>query len=155
MITTANRMALFAVTIALLANVAPNDALAQEESPPSSGQMAENLNPANWRMPQWKLPSIRGLLPSTGEKAAIKKKKDGLFAEVTKTASNSWARTKEALNPQKLNPVNFLPASARMPSAEKPSESKPGFFRSLFSPVTSQPEDPSVNNFLRQSRLDP
>ena len=122
----------------------------------STGSMASGLNPMNWRMPQWKMPNFRELLPAQEEKAAIKKKKDGLFDEVTQTASRSWNRTKKALNPQKLNPVNFFPASARMPSSNRQEEAKPGFFRSLFTPSEAPADSSStVSDFLSQSRPQP
>jgi hypothetical protein len=117
-------------------------------------QIAHGLNPANWRMPQWKMPDFRSWLPGNDEKARIKKKKDGLVDEVSATASNSWNKTKRALNPQKLNPVNFFPASSRTPSARKVEESKPGFFRSLLAPQPPPPtKSPTVTDFLRQPRV--
>jgi hypothetical protein len=118
-------------------------------------QIASGLNPLNWRMPQWKMPNFRRLLPGNEEKARIKNKKDGLFDEVGKTASNSWNKTKTALDPQKLNPANFFTASARTPSAPKAKE-KPGFFRSLFAPEPEvEKSNATVTDFLRQSRPGP
>ena len=117
--------------------------------------MAGALNPMNWRMPQWKMPNFRAMLPGQDEKARIKKKKDSLLDEVTKTASNSWSRTKAALNPQKLNPVNFFPASARTPAPSRQPESKPGFFRSLFAPPPPDNDPATVTDFLRQPRPNP
>jgi hypothetical protein len=117
-------------------------------------QFAHGLNPLNWRMPQWKMPDFRQLLPGNDEKTRIKKKKDGLVDEVTKTASNSWQKTKQAT--AKLNPVNFLPASSRTPSSSTSrNEEKPGFFRSLFTPPPPEPNDTTVTDFLRQSRPGP
>ncbi|TWU59285.1 hypothetical protein Poly51_20720 [Rubripirellula tenax] len=116
-----------------------------EPASPMAG-MFSNLNPANWKMPNFK-----SMLPGQEEKARIVEKKDGLFAEVKKSASTSWAKTKEVFNPQKLNPVNFFPASSRTESIDE--EPKPGFFRSLFTPAPAQePQTETVQDFLKQSR---
>ena len=149
-----------ALTMVLCADLsiatAQETATAQKEEPITIGQMASGLNPMNWKMPQWKMPNFRGMLPAQEEKARIKKKKDGLLSEVTQTASNSWSRTKDALNPQKLNPANFFTASARTPSTSEKEETKPNFFSSLFTPA-EEPADSNatVTDFLRQSRPSP
>ena len=104
------------------------------------------LNPANWKMP-----SFQSLLPGAEEKTRIKKKKDGLFQELTQSVSGSWNRTKAVFNPQKLNPANFFTASAKTPSP-KSSDAKPGFFRSLFTPGAKSQETGTVNDFLAQPR---
>ena len=107
-------------------------------------QLVHGLNPMNWKMPDF-----RQLLPGNDEKARIKKKKEGLMDEVTKTASNSWSKTKQA-----LNPVKFLPASSRTPSpASRQQAEQPGFFRSLFGAgKPAAQEKPTVTDFLRQER---
>ena len=154
---TAKRIA-FAAAVTLFLLACPQVGIAQQpaEQGPTIGQMAAGLNPMNWRMPQWKMPNFRQMLPGADEKARIKKKKEGLFDEVTKTASNSWMKTKEMLNPQKLNPVRFMPASSRTPSPGNAQESKPGFFRSLWSPAPPVERDnATVTDFLRQSRPSP
>jgi hypothetical protein len=125
-------------------------ARADELVPPTPMQRIVNgLNPANWRMPDF-----RSLLPGQEEKVRIKKKKDGLFTEVSDTAANSWAKTKEMFNPQKLNPARMFPASARTPSSREDAN-KPGFFQSLFSPQPPEKEVTTVNDFLKQSRPTP
>lgn len=125
-------------------------ARADELVPPTPMQRLVNgLNPANWTMP-----NFRSILPGQDEKARIKKKKDGLFTEVSDTAANSWAKTKEMFNPQKLNPARMFPASARTPSSREASN-KPGFFQSLFSPQPAEKEVTTVNDFLKQSRPSP
>jgi hypothetical protein len=122
-----------------------------ETQPSAVGQMASNLNPMNWRMPQWKKPSFKAMLPAKDEQAQLKKKKDGLFSEVGKTASNSWTRTKEV-----LSPTNFFTASARKPEPEPEEEPKPGFFHSLFNPTPEEEqEDATVTDFLSKSRPTP
>lgn len=155
--TTAMRTAIGAAALTLFLFADLTTASAQTEVEPSPiGQMASGLNPMNWRMPQWKMPNFRQLLPGNDEKARIVKKKDGLFDEVGKTASNSWNKTKNALNPQNLNPVKFLPASARTPAPSPQQESKPGFFRSLFAPAPPAKDDSAtVTDFLSQSRPSP
>ena len=159
--TTARQTAIGAAAVVLFLCTDLQSATAQAEMGPSPiQQMAGALNPMNWRLPQWnpqwKMPSFRAMLPGNDEKARIRKKKDGLFDEVTKTASNSWNKTKQALNPQKLNPIRFMPASARTPAPQRQPESKPGFFRSLFTPAPPPREDnTTVTDFLRQSRPSP
>ena len=117
--------------------------------PSPMGRLVSGLNPANWTMP-----NFRSILPGQEEKARIKKKKDGLFTEVSGTAANSWAKTKEIFNPQKLNPARMFPASARTPSSREDSK-EPGFFQSLFSPQPPEREVTTVNDFLKQSRPSP
>ena len=144
-----------ALSLFLMADL-PNARAGTVVEPTAMQQIAHGLNPANWRMPQWKMPNFRALLPGNDEKARIKKKKDGLMDEVGATASNSWNKTKRALDPQKLNPVKYLPASSRTPAAKKKEESKPGFFRSLLSPQPPAPKPSStVTDFLRQPRPGP
>jgi len=125
-----------------------------EEQPSTVGKLVHGLNPLNWSMPQWKMPDFRSILPDREEKTRIKKKKDGLFSEVTKTASNSWEKTKAAFDPEKLNPIRMFPASARTPS-NRSEPKEPGFFRSLFTPAPRENEIETVNDFLRQSRPQP
>lgn len=112
------------------------------------------LNPANWRMPEMKMPSFKTLMPQAEEKARITKKKDGLFSEVGQTASNSWNRTKQMFNPQKLNPVRFMTASSRTPSESK-TETKPNFFQALFAPAPPPKSTETVTDFLGQDRPNP
>ena len=127
---------------------------ADEVTPASPfGQMASKLNPANWKMP--KMPNFQGLLPQAEEKARVTKKKDSLVDEVGKTASSSWDRTKEALNPQKLNPANFFTASSRTPGNAAPTEKKPGFFQSLFSPFVPADENETMSGWIGQPRPTP
>lgn len=154
--TMAKHVAVGAAALAMVMFADLSKASADEVIAPSpASQFASKLNPANWKMPKFKMPNFKALLPTNDEQARIKKKKDGLFDEVGKTASNSWGKTKEALNPQNLNPAKFFPASARTPSTkEVTEEKKPGFFRSLFSPPP-QDESETVTDFLRQSRPSP
>ena len=140
-----------ALTLLLCANSSTATAQTSTTDPTPIVRMVSGLNPMNW-----KLPNFREMLPAQEEKARIKKKKDGLFDEVTQTASRSWNRTKEVLNPQKLNPVNFFPASARTPSSKQTEKAEPGFFRSLFAPAEEPADDnATVTDFLRQSRPSP
>jgi hypothetical protein len=116
--------------------------------------MVHNMNPANWTMPQWRMPNFRSILPGQEEKAVIKKNKDGFVDGVQKSAQKSWTRTKEVLDPQKLNPTRFFPgATAGNKTPSKPSEpEKPGFFGSLFGlePEAEKPKTP--NEFLDGKR---
>ena len=122
--------------------------------PSPMGRLVQGLNPANWTMPEWKMPNFQSLLPGQEEKTRIKKKKDGLFDEMSQTASNSWTKTKKMFDPQKLNPARMFPASARTPAKPSAPE-KPGFFRSLFAPEPPEKEVETVTDFLRQSRPSP
>src|SRR6056297_2956780 len=149
--TMACRLVAGPLCILLMAIALGADARADEFVPPSPvSRLAHGLNPANWSLP--KLPDLRTLLPGSQEKARIKKKKNSLVEEVSKTASASWQRTRQALDPQKLIPMRMFPASARTPSAQ-PTAKEPGFFSSLFSfGKSSQDDEMTVNGFLRQSR---
>jgi len=139
-----------ALTLLLFADLSTATAQTKTTDPTPIGRMVSGLNPMNWQMP-----NFRDMLPAQEEKARIKKKKDGLFDEVTQTASRSWNRTKQVLNPQKLNPVNFFPASARTPSSKQTKKAEPGFFRSLFTAAEEPNDNATVTDFLRQSRPSP
>lgn len=140
-----------AISLLLLADV-PAGIADTTVGPSPLQQMARSLNPANWKMPQWKMPNFRELLPGSDEKARIKTKKNGLLDEVGKTASKSWNKTKRAFDPEKFKPKRVFPASARTP-AKKPRDDKPGFFRSLLAPQPPQKGGSStVTDFLRQPR---
>lgn len=116
------------------------------------GQWVHNLNPVNWRMP--KFPTFRSLLPRQEEQARIRKKQEGLVEEVSKTASGSWQRTKEALNPQRFAPSKLFPASAKTPSTP-PDQQRPGFFQSLFGASAPPPGPKDPAGFLKQPRINP
>jgi hypothetical protein len=149
---TSHRIFAFAATVALsfvLSLSSITTATAQESGAAPMGP----LNPANWKMPSFKMPTFQSLMPGNDEKARIKKKKDGFFQEVTQSASNSWTKTKQVFNPQKLNPVNYFTASAKSPA--KPEADKPGFFSSLFAPHPVEQESGTVTDFLRQDRPNP
>ena len=121
--------------------------LSAEEAvqPTTFGQFFNSLNPANWKMP-----NFRSLLPQTEEKARIKKKREGLVEEVGKTASSSWTRTRDALNPAK-----FFTTSAKSPAQSTPPSDEPGFLQSLFAPPVPPDENETVSGFLKQSRPSP
>jgi hypothetical protein len=139
--------------LALNFGLASPSSFADEVVPPSPVErLARGLNPVNWQMPKWKMPDLPSLLPGNEEKARIKKKKDGFFGEVSKTASNSWNKTKAAFSPDNFSPMQIFPASSRTPSktADKP---KRGFFESLFSPLPAREEsNETVNQWLNQPR---
>ncbi len=112
--------------------------------PSTTGSFFSNLNPANWRMPK-----INEILPGQDDRTRIRKKKDGLFTDVTDTATRTWDRTKKTFDPRRLNPMNLLP-----PKPATTNDS-PGFFGSLFGAKPAEPQitnTSTVNDFLRQSK---
>ena len=119
------------------------------------GKAASAMNPLNWKMPQLKMPNFKSLLPSKAEQTEINEKKDGLFDQVGKTASNSWSKTKTALSPKNLNPARFFTASSKSAVKTTPvKEKKPGFWSKLLSPwPEEEPEQTTVTDFLRQPRV--
>ncbi len=121
------------------------------------GRVANTMNPLNWKMPKFKMPNFKRLLPSKTEQTEIKEKKDGLFDEVGKTASNSWTKTKNALNPKNMNPAKFFTTSSRKSATREVKKDKePGFWRSLLNPwPEEQPQESTVSDFLRQPRISP
>jgi hypothetical protein len=151
------RKALAALVVGCFVFVSAVNAGAQEvveetSKAPSLGQMASGLNPMNWEMPSFKMPSFRNMLPGAKEKEAIIEKKDGLVTEVGKSVSSSWQRTKSALNPMKLMPVSE--------KSNVQETKEPGFFSRLFSPPASSASSSkdstgSVNDFLSQERPQP
>ena len=121
------------------------------------GQVANAMNPLNWRRPKFKMPNFKSLLPNKTEQTEVKKKKDGLFDEVGKTASNSWTKTKNALNPKNMNPTRFFTTSSRTPAKKQVKKDKePGFWSSLLNPwPEEQRQESTVSDFLRQPRISP
>lgn len=119
------------------------------------GKAASAMNPLNWKMPQIKMPNFKSLLPSRAERTKTNEMKDGLFDQVGKTASNSWSKTKTALNPRNLNPVKFFTTSSKSAVKKTPvKEKKPGFWSKLLSPwPEEEPEQTTVTDFLRQPRV--
>ena len=118
-------------------------------APSAIGKWVSNLNPMNWKRPEFKLPSFGDLMPGQGEQDRIIQRKDGLVSEVGASAKNSWQRTKEAFNPMKV-----LPAANRTPSPSPSGTEKPGFFKRLFTPPPP-PQAATVNDFLKQDRIQP
>jgi len=119
------------------------------------GKAASAMNPLNWKMPQLKMPNFKSLLPSKAEQTEINEKKDGLFDQVGKTASNSWSKTKTALSPKNLNPARFFTTSSKSAVKTTPvKEKQPGFWSKLLSPwPEEEPEQTTVTDFLRQPRV--
>ena len=119
------------------------------------GKAASAMNPLNWKMPQLKMPNFKSLLPSKAEQTEINEKKDGLFDQVGKTASNSWSKTKTALSPKNLNPARFFTTSSKSAVKTMPvQEKEPGFWGKLLSPwPEEEPEQTTVTDFLRQPRV--
>ncbi|TWU31571.1 hypothetical protein [Novipirellula artificiosorum] len=121
-------------------------------SPPTFGEFASGLNPMNWKMPQWKMPSLKSMLPGQDDKTRIVKKKDGLVSDVKQTASKSWQKTKEIFDPSRLSPSNLF--VQKEDPASKPDS--PGFFGSLFGPREPAETEriATANEFLAQPRVD-
>ena len=128
---------------------------AEPEESSGFAQAASVMNPLNWKIPQLKMPNFKGLLPSKAEQTEINEKKDGLFDQVGKTASNSWSKTKTALSPKNLNPVRFFTTSSKSAVKTTPvKDKKPGFWGKLLSPwPEEEPEQTTVTDFLRQPRV--
>lgn len=118
--------------------------IAAEQPNTTQPSLATKLNPMNWKMPAFLVPNK--------DQDRIVERKNSLVGDVKSTASQSWQRTKTALNPARLNPMNLF-ASAE---PERPAKKKePGFFSSMFSPSEPEPEErvATVNEFLNQDRL--
>ena len=138
-------MGIAAFAFALSFSVEPVSA--QEPGPIS--KVAEKINPANWKLPTFRLPNF--LVPQD-EQNRIVQRKDGLVQDIKGTAARSWQRTKDTLNPSRLNPMNLFAGASS--SSDHGGQKKPGFFSSLLSPPASQPTErvATVNEFLGQSR---
>ena len=112
------------------------------------GRVVHGLNPMNWKMP--KVPTFQQVMPSKEDKTRITKKKNNLMTDMKQTASKSWNKTKDVLNPKRLLPTNLFAAK---PEATQPQRDvkQVGFFESLLRPQPPQKTD-SVNDFLKQKR---
>lgn len=111
--------------------------------------LMQGLNPANWKMPKLKMPTMDKFLPTKSEKDRVITKKDGLVQEVSKTAKKSWQRTKDTLNPMKLIPVGFRQNQQTTPAPKKEG----GFFSGLFGPKEEAAPTSSVTDFLKQDPI--
>ncbi|SMP53492.1 hypothetical protein SAMN06265222_104121 [Neorhodopirellula lusitana] len=144
------RFTLIVLTVAFLSMTHIETASAQDSQPSGFGAVFQKLNPANWKAPSFQMPSF--LVPQE-DKTRIVERKDGLVADIKGTASRSWTRTRETLNPARLNPMNLF-AGTGDTAGTATGESKPGFFSSLLSPPATEPAErvASVNEFLGQER---
>jgi hypothetical protein len=111
------------------------------------GRVVSGLNPMNWKMPKF-----GQMLPTKEEKTRIKDRKDGLMAEVKQTATRSWTKTKDVLNPKRLLPSNMFGTAAQPQQTASTTKEQPGFFGSLFTPQPEVRQVSSVNDFLSQER---
>ena len=123
------------------------------------GRMMQGLNPANWKMPQFKMPTIKSIMPGQEDKDRIIQRKNGLVDEVKGTAMRSWAKTKETLNPMRLIPSSFMGGSN---DGQQPVKQTGGFFSNLLGGGSSNLAEPSavqpasgVNDFLNMSKPTP
>lgn len=126
--------------------------LGEEDPAPSVMQrIGSGMNPMNWKMPDW-----GSILPTQDEKSRVENKKESLVDEISATASRSWTKAKEVLNPAKYNPMKMFSGPSRSPSsrasAGKPQQKEKGFWGSLFAPKSSPEPITDVNDFLRQSK---
>ena len=148
-----------ALCFAVFVGVSANQPIVSADSPVTEGpftRMAQGLNPANWTMPKVNMPSMpsfKKMLPGQEEKRQIIQKKDGLVEEVSKSASNSWNKTKDALNPMKL--ASWRPFGGEETSPQAPAEKSPGFFSTLFQGPVVEEQRSTANDFLKLSRPQP
>ena len=154
MITTTKRITAITAVFTLMLVATHSVANADERIKPSPmAKVTQGLNPKNWKLPKWKMPDFSRLIPG-GEKkkapAREMKKRGSMLEGVSKTASNSWNKTKQVFDAEKLNPMKYLPASSKGKSKE--AKSKPGFFRSLWGTKEQQPAPATPTDFLRLDR---
>jgi len=100
--------------------------------PPTTSSGSQWYNPMQWQMPS---------LPWGGEPPRIRKKSQGLMADMNQSAKRGWAKTKSVLDPSQLFVSDPKPAS---------SKSAPGFWEGLFGPSEEKREVRTVNDFLSQ-----
>ncbi|TWU21023.1 hypothetical protein Pla52o_40550 [Novipirellula galeiformis] len=145
--TTRIAVCVIAFVLAFQLDAAKAESPASTSPTPTMGEFFSGLNPMNWKMPNFK-----SVLPGQDETARIKEKKDGLVSDVSATASRSWQRTKEVLDPRRLSPSNWLPAQSESPQSESP-----GFFSSLFGGKAEAEADServaTVGDFLAQPKI--
>lgn len=136
-------LAIAALAVAL-GSFSPAPSHAQE-----SGGFAKGLNPMNWKMPEFKMPSFKTMMPGAQEQDRIIEKKDGLMSEIGKSASNSWQRTKKS-----LNPMNVLPIGNKS-NVQTMEKKEPGFFSRFFSPPAKKGDSGTMTDFLKLDRPAP
>ncbi len=127
--------------------LASTGSLAAEQPGTSQPSAAAKLNPMNWKMPSFHMPEF--LVPNNDQERIVKRK-NTLVGDIKTTASKSWQRTKATFNPARLNPMNMFAGPTKQPGRQE----KPGFFSSLLSPSSPEPEErvATVNQFLNQDR---
>lgn len=123
---------------------------AQQQQPSAFSKVVQKANPANWKIPSFRLPNF--LVPHD-EQDRIVTRKNGLFQDVKDTTSRSWQRTKQTFNPARLNPMNLFAGPSGGTTTPNDAD-KPGFFSSLLSAPAPEPAErvASVNEFLGQQR---
>ncbi len=124
-----------------------SSSFAQQSGAPPSSSAPSKLNPMNWKMPSFHMPEF--LVPNDDQERIVQRK-NTLVGDIKSTSSKSWQRTKAIFNPARLNPMNMFAGPTPPPGHQK----KPGFFSSLLSPSTPEPEErvATVNQFLNQDR---
>ncbi|QDT08685.1 hypothetical protein [Planctomycetes bacterium K23_9] len=154
-VTPKKRFVIVALSLVLAAIATAPAANADEYQPQTPvGRMMQGLNPANWKMP-----GLTTFMPAKEDKDRIIKRKDGLVSDVKETATRSWTKTKETLNPMRLLPTSLFGSTATPASttADAPAGTpiqKAGFFSSLMgnSEKEVQQTSSSVDDFLRQNK---
>lgn len=100
---------------------------------------------SSWfKPPAWNMPTM----PWSKAKAPARKKSPGMMNQISKSAQQSWSKTKKTLNPARMMPAESKPTST---STSKRSED--GFFSGLFGGEKKPEKDvKTVNDFLSQPK---
>ena len=149
-----------AFLLILVSTFTSTPACAEEYAPQTPvGRMMQGLNPANWKMPEFKMPTIQNLMPGQDDKDRIIERKNGLVDEVKGTAMRSWTKTKETLNPMRFLSGGLMGGTS---DGQQPVQQTGGFFSNLLSGGSQAVAEPSavqpasgVNDFLNMTKPSP
>lgn len=104
-------------------------------SPAAAAGGTKWYNPLTWSAPT---------MPWSKEPPRIKRKSQGVVADLNRTAQSGWHKTKSAMNPTKLFRTSSEPAR---------DTDQPGFWTRMFGPTETAGEIRTVDDFLNQPRI--
>ena len=140
------------IIVAVIANCGLFSANASADQTIAAGPLrraVDTINPLNWSMPDWKLPSMKGMFRSDNPMPTNRGRNQGLMAGIKRNTRKGWEATKKTLHPQNFNPLNWLGSEDHAP--KKRSAVDQTIWPNLYTDDSKR--EPSVSDFLSQERV--